>query len=161
MSMMPSGNLELARGQSLLDGPPWSRVYGCACGGWLSVQCLEPQFHAAFLACLDLSDDPRFAAQYDRRQWPAQTDALAAIFAARPLAHWAAVFAGSEACVAPVLRPDEAAQDDHMAARGVWQWQEGGLAPAPAPRFDGRIRPAAPPPARGQHGAAIRAELGL
>ena len=161
MSMMPSGNLDMARGHSLLDGPHWSRVYGCACGGWLSVQSLEPQFYATFLACLELSDDPHFAAQYEPAQWPAQTDTLAAIFAAKPLAHWAAVFAGSEACVAPVLRPDAAAQDAHMAARGVWQSQGSGLSPAPAPRFDGRISPVAPPPDRGAHGAEIRAELGL
>ncbi|MGI3212142.1 CaiB/BaiF CoA transferase family protein [Roseovarius tibetensis] len=161
MSMQPSGNLDMARGQSLLDGPHWSRVYGCACGGWLSVQCLEPQFYADFLERLDLSDDPRFAAQYDRAHWPAQTEALGAILAARPLAYWAAVFEGSDACVAPVLRPDDAARDAHMAARGIWQGQGDGLAPAPAPRFDGRISPVASPPERGQDGTAIRAELGL
>lgn len=161
MSMMPSGNLALERGGSLLDGPPWSRLYACACGGWLAVQCLEPQFQAAFLACLDVSDDPRFAAQHDRAQWPAQTEALSAILAARPLAHWASVFADTEACVAPVLRPDEAANDPHMAARGVWRAQDARLDPAPAPRFDGRISAVAPPPARDADGAAIRAELGL
>jgi crotonobetainyl-CoA:carnitine CoA-transferase CaiB-like acyl-CoA transferase len=159
MAMQGTGNLEMARGRSLLDGPHWSRVYACACGSWLSVQCLEPQFYAEFLARLDLSDDPRFAEQYAPAQWPAQTEALGAILAAKPLAHWASLFAGSDACVAPVLRPDDAASEAHMAARGVWQAQGEGLAPAPAPRFDGRISPVAPPPERGQDGAAIRAEL--
>ena len=161
MSMMPSGNLAMTRGQSLLDGPHWSRVYACACGGWLSVQCLELQFYATFLACLGLSGDPRFTAQQDRAQWPAQTEALATIFAARPLAHWAEVFAGSDACVAPVLRPDMAARDPHMAARAVWQTGDGGLFPSPAPRFVGRAHRVTPPPLRGAQGAAIRAELGL
>lgn len=158
MSMRPSGNLAMARGQSLLDGPHWSRVYACACGGWLSVQCLEPQFYAVFLERLGLSDDPRFAAQTDPAQWPAQTAALAGILAAQPRAHWEDVFAGSDACVAPVLRPDEAARDPHMAARGVWGE---GLVPAPAPRFDGAVREVTEPPERGSDGAAIRAELGL
>jgi crotonobetainyl-CoA:carnitine CoA-transferase CaiB-like acyl-CoA transferase len=161
MSMMPSGHLSMARGQSLLDGPHWSRTYACACGGWISVQCLEPQFYAIFLACLGLSDDPRFAAQQDRAQWSAQTEALAAIFAARPLAHWAEVFAGTDACVAPVLRPDAAARDPHMAARAVWSGDAAGLFPSPAPRFDGRVSRVSAPPARGAHGAEIRAELGL
>jgi crotonobetainyl-CoA:carnitine CoA-transferase CaiB-like acyl-CoA transferase len=161
MSMMPSGHLSMARGQSLLDGPHWSRTYACACGGWISVQCLEPQFYAIFLACLGLSDDPRFAAQQDRAQWSAQTEALAAIFAARPLAHWAEVFAGTDACVAPVLRPDAAARDLHMAARAVWSGDAAGLFPSPAPRFDGRVSRVSAPPARGAHGAEIRAELGL
>ncbi|MBE0454299.1 CaiB/BaiF CoA transferase family protein [Roseovarius autotrophicus] len=158
MSMRPTGNLSMVRGQSLLDGPHWARVYACACGGWLSVQCLEPQFYATFLGCLGLSDDPRFAAQNDPAQWPAQTEALAGILAAEPRAHWEGVFAGSDACVAPVLRPDEAACDPHMAARRVWGE---GLAPAPAPRFDGVVREVGAPPERGADGAAIRAELGL
>jgi crotonobetainyl-CoA:carnitine CoA-transferase CaiB-like acyl-CoA transferase len=161
MSMMPSGNLSMTRGQSLLDGPHWSRIYACACGGWLSVQCLEPQFYAAFLDRLGLADDARFADQRDPAQWQAQSGALAAIFVEQPLAHWAEVFAGTEACVAPVLRPDEAARDPHMAARGVWQQAATGLSPAPAPRFDGAVRPVAEPPARGADSAAIRAELGL
>lgn len=159
MSMMPSGNLSMMRGQSLLDGPHWSRVYACACGGWLSVQCLEPKFYAEFLSRLSLADDPKLAAQHDRTQWPEQVAALAALFAARSLAHWAGIFAGSDACVAPVLSPEAAAVDPHMAARGVWQQDDGCLSPAPAPRFDGQSRPVAAPPARGEHGAEIRAWL--
>jgi crotonobetainyl-CoA:carnitine CoA-transferase CaiB-like acyl-CoA transferase len=141
MSMRPSGNLSMVRGQS-----------------WLSVQCLEPQFYAVFLDRLGLPDDPRFAAQNDPAQWPAQTEALAAIIAAKPRAHWEGLFAGSDACVAPVLRPDEAAADPHMVARGVWG---AGLVPAPAPRFDGVVREVSASPERGADGAAIRAELGL
>ena len=161
MSMGPSGNLSMVRGQSLLDGPHWSRVYACGCGGWLSVQCLEPQFYATFLELMGLGNDPRFAAQHDPAQWPAQTGALAAIIAEYPLAHWAEVFAGSDACVAPVLRPDAAAADPHMAARGVWQSEGDTLAPAPAPRFDGSVSQVTSPPARGADSAAIRAELGM
>jgi len=157
-AMRPGGHLSMARGKSLLDGPHWSRTYACACGGWIAVQCLEPQFYAEFLRLMGLGGDPRFADQTDPAQWPAQTEALAAIFAGHPLAHWAEVFAGSDACVAPVLRPDEAAVDAHMAARGVWQ---AGLAPSPAPRFDGVTQAISDPPARGADGAAIRAELGL
>lgn len=159
MSMMPTGNLSMTRGQSLLDGAHWSRIYGCACGGWLSVQCLEPQFYTEFLSRLNLSDDPRFTAQHDRALWPEQAGALAALFAAKPLAHWAELFAGSEACVAPVLRPDQAALDPHMAARGIWHRDGDCLSPAPAPRFDGQHRNVAPPPSRGQHSAEIRAWL--
>src|SRR6056297_1629652 len=58
MSMAPSGNLREARGESLLDGPHWSRVYTCACGGHISVQCLEPKFYAIFLDLMGLADDP-------------------------------------------------------------------------------------------------------
>lgn len=159
MSMMPSGNLSMQRGQSLLDGPHWSRVYRCQCGGFLSVQCLEQQFYAEFLRRMDLANDPQFADQHDRAAWPRQSAALEALFTQHPVAHWTGIFAGSDACVAPVLRPDEAAEDPHMLARGVWRSDEGCLTPAPAPRFDGRISAIAPPPERGAHSAQIRAWL--
>ncbi len=157
MSMGPSGNLVTQRGQSLLDGPHWSRVYTCADGRHLSVQCLEAKFYAIFLDILGLADDPRFAAQYDAQKWAAQGRELAQLFAREPLAHWAALFEGSDACVAPVLSPEEAADDPHMANRGVWQQEP--LQPAPAPRFDGqRVGPGATPD-KNADGDAIRAEL--
>ena len=145
-----------ARGESLLDGPHWSRCYACACGGHIAVQCLEPQFYATFLDRLGLAQDPAFAEQHDPAQWPGQTMRLAALFAAQPRSHWESVFEGSDACVAPVLSPDEAARDPHVAARGLWQ----GDSPRPAPLFDGGG--AGLPrtsPTRGEHGDAIRREL--
>jgi crotonobetainyl-CoA:carnitine CoA-transferase CaiB-like acyl-CoA transferase len=159
MALAPGGNLRETRGQSLLDGPHWCRVYACKGGGFVSVQCLEPQFYAAFLDRLGLSDDPDFAAQYDPAQWPAQTARLAGIFAEQTADHWVAVFEGSDACVAPVLSPQAAAGEPHMAARGTWREVDGILQPAPAPRFDGAARAAGAIPARGADGAAIRAEM--
>jgi crotonobetainyl-CoA:carnitine CoA-transferase CaiB-like acyl-CoA transferase len=87
--------------------------------------------------------------------------ALKALFAAHPRAHWADVFAGSDACAAPVLSPEEAARDPHLAARGTWT-TAGALQPAPAPRYMGEAMPE-PAPARPRDGdrAAILAELGL
>jgi len=147
---------QTARGQSLLDGPHWSRCYACACGGHIAVQCLEPKFYALFLDRLGLDDDPAFAEQFDARQWPAQTARLEALFASEPRAHWQAFFDGTDACVAPVLSPAEAQVDPHIAARGIWR--DG--APASAPRFDGRALPHAPvPPARGADTQAILREL--
>ncbi|WP_397543063.1 CoA transferase [Roseovarius salis] len=159
MSMAPSGNLVPERGQSLLDGPHWCRCYACADGGWISVQCLEPKFYAEFLRLLGLGDDPGFSVQYDSETWPVQTARLAGIFAERPLSHWAALFAGSDACVAPVLSPDAAKRDPHMAQRGTWLQDDGGLQPAPAPRFGGPPPRPGEPPVRGADSAAIRREL--
>jgi len=159
MSMAPGGNLSMTRGQSLLDGPHWCRCYGCADGGWISVQCLEPKFYAEFLDLMGLADDPAFADQYDRAQWPGQTERLAALFARKPVAHWTALFAGSDACAAPVLSPEAAAADPHIRARGTWATPGGTLQPAPAPRFDGASPAPAAPPERGADGAAIRQDL--
>ncbi|MGH1415668.1 MAG: CaiB/BaiF CoA transferase family protein [Pelagimonas sp.] len=145
-----------ARGQSLLDGPHWSRCYACACGGHVSVQCLEPKFYAMFLDMLGLAEDPGFAEQFEAELWPVQTARLAGVFAGQSRQYWADLFAGSDACVAPVLSPDEASSDPHVAARGIWTAQ----GPAPAPRFGdqkpGDLRPS---PARGQDSEEILNEL--
>ncbi|MDP3525923.1 MAG: CaiB/BaiF CoA-transferase family protein [Hoeflea sp.] len=160
MTMASTGGLSMTRGRSLLDGPPWSRCYACADGGFISVQCLEAKFHGEFLARLGLGDDPDFAAQFDRSAWPRQTALMAGIFAREPRAHWEALFAGSDACVAPALTPFESAADPHMAARGVWQSIDGVRQAAPAPRFS--TEPDKAPggiPARGEHTDAVLAWL--
>lgn len=143
-----------ARGRSLLDGPHWSRCYVCACGGHVAVQCLEPKFYAQFLDLMGLAGDAGFAAQFDAAQWPVLSARLAGIFAGQTRDHWAALFEGSDACVAPVLSPDEAARDPHMVARG-----HGTGGPLPAPRFDGVVRASGQVPEHGQDGAAILLEL--
>ncbi|MGP6087350.1 CaiB/BaiF CoA transferase family protein [Antarctobacter jejuensis] len=143
-----------ARGRSLLDGPHWSRCYTCACGGHVAVQCLEPKFYAQFLEIMGLRDDPGFAEQYNPAQWPEQVARLAQVFAGQSRDHWAALFDGSDACVAPVLSPDEAARDPHIAARG-----HGAGAPLPAPRFDGVAAQPGRVPDHGQDGAAILDDL--
>ena len=159
MSMAPAGMLSEGRGKSLLDGPHWSRSYACADGGFLSVQCLEAKFYADFLSILQLTDAPDFARQYDPATWPRATERLAALFATHPRAHWAALFDGTDACVAPVLSPWEAAQDPHLAARGAWTSAEGALQPAPAPRFSVDQPSAAPIPPRDAHRAQILDDL--
>ena len=156
MAIRGQGGFVTGRGASLLDGPHWSRSYACACGGHVAVQALEPKFYRLLLDGLGLADDPAFRDhQFDRAAWPGLTARLSALFASRPRDHWAGVFAGSDACLAPVLAPDESAADPHVAARGIWS----GHAPAPAPRFDGATRAPGPVAPRGAHSAQIRADL--
>lgn len=149
-----------SRGHSVLDGPHWSRCYRCADGGYVSVQCLEPKFYAQFLDLLELSEDPDFQRQNDPSLWPALAARLEALFATRPRAEWEALFLGTDACVAPVLSPEEAARHPVNNTRGTWHMEDGLLQAAPAPRFAGRSDWAAPSaPERGAHDAEIRAEL--
>lgn len=160
MALGQAGGLSETRGQSLLDGPHWSRCYLCACGGYISVQALEPQFYAALLRDLGLQDDPVMQAQHDAEQWPAQTARLTVLFASQTKAHWAKHFVTSEACVAPVLSPAESAHDVHMQARRVWATDgKGNLQPAPAPRFDGGVSVPNAAPARDAQRADILAQL--
>ncbi|WP_417587005.1 CaiB/BaiF CoA transferase family protein [Pararhodobacter oceanensis] len=161
MSLQAGGLFQTTRGESLLDGPHWSRSYQCADGGFLSVQCLEPRFYAAFLALLNLTNDPDFARQMDPDTWPKASGRLTALFASQSRDHWTALFAGSDACVAPVLSPKEAANDPHLIARQTWVQTEGMLQPRAAPRFDGHATTPNPAPSRDQHRAEILADLGL
>ncbi|MEM7317720.1 MAG: CaiB/BaiF CoA-transferase family protein [Pseudomonadota bacterium] len=159
MSLAQTGNLSDSRGQSLLDGPHWCRTYRCADNGFISVQCLEPKFYAEFLSRLGLGDDPEFAAPYDRQKWPDLTRRLEDLFARRNRDDWAALFDGSDACVAPVLSPSEAELHPMNSARMTWGKDEDMLCPAPAPRFSGYDRNPGLRPCRDQHRQEILAEL--
>ncbi|MDA7965417.1 CaiB/BaiF CoA-transferase family protein [Ruegeria sp.] len=158
MSLGQTGNLSDTRGQSLLDGPHWSRCYACADGGHISVQCLEPKFYAIFLNLLGLSDDPQFQHQFDRQLWPELTQRLTRIFAENPRDHWAELFADTDACVAPVLSPPEASTHP-MNTRQTWQQSDGNLQAAAAPRFSTHIWHPKPSPKRGQHTQEILKNL--
>lgn len=159
MSLRQTGNLSDARGQSLLDGPHWSRSYVCADGGYITVQCLEPKFYAQFLDLLDLSGDPDFRNQYDRASWPALTARLAGIFVEHPRAHWEKLFLGSDACVAPVLSPTEAQTHEMNAARGTWIEAQETLQAAAAPRFSTYEWHPKPSPTRGEQTQDILADI--
>ncbi|MES0826148.1 CaiB/BaiF CoA transferase family protein [Ruegeria sp. SCP11] len=159
MSLGQTGNLSDTRGQSLLDGPHWSRTYSCADGGFVTVQCLEPKFYAEFLDKMGLSDDPDFQQQYNRATWPALTQRLTGIFASKPRDHWADLFIGSDACVTPVLSPSEAQTHPMNAARQTWRSTDGSLQAAAAPRFSTSEWQAKPSPSRGEHRQEILTEL--
>ena len=135
ISLRSAGGLCKKRGESTLDGPHWSRCYATKDGGFMSVQCLEPKFYATFLSCLRLEDDPEFLRQFDKALWPVLIDRLKEIFLTRSLAEWDAVFTGTDACVSPVLSPEDAGQDLHIAARNIWFEAEGHLQARAAPRF--------------------------
>ena len=135
MSLQGPGGLVKERGKSLLDGPHFSRTYACRGGGYISVQCLEPQFYAAFLRKLDLQEDADFCKQFEPALWPELTARLAGLFAQKPASHWDDLFAQTDACVAKINAPQDAQNDPHIQARQIWSWAQGLLQAAPAPRF--------------------------
>jgi crotonobetainyl-CoA:carnitine CoA-transferase CaiB-like acyl-CoA transferase len=156
MALKQAGGLSERRGESLLDGPHWSRSYLCACGRYISVQALEPKFYSVFLEKLGLLEDPDMASQHDMSAWPAQTAKLAAILGGNTRDHWAGVFEGTDACVAPVLSPAESAGHPHMNSRGVWHTDGIPMQAAAAPRFPGTVEwKLRESPRRGQHTGEI------
>jgi alpha-methylacyl-CoA racemase len=150
------------RGVNLLDGgAPFYDTYATADGKYVAVGALEPQFYAALLAGLGLTD-AGLPAQMDVAAWPVLRDRFTEVFAQRTRDEWAEVFAGTDACVAPVLSPAEAAAHPHNAAREVFAEVGGVSQPQPAPRF-ARTQAGRPqPPVRpGVDTDAVLGELGL
>lgn len=133
-----------ARGANLLDGgAPFYRCYACRDGRFVAVGALEPQFYAALLSGLEIPAAE--APQFDLSGWPALHARLAAVFATRDRDDWAGRFAGTDACVTPVLTMGEAPRHPHNAARTTFV-DQGVIQPAPAPRFDGEAPIPAPQP---------------
>ena len=133
-----------ARGANLLDGgAPFYRCYACRDGRFVAVGALEPQFYAALLAGLDIPAEE--APQMDVAAWPALHQRFAAVFATRDRDDWEEHFAGTDACVTPVLTPSEAPSHPHNAARATFV-DIGVVQPAPAPRFGGEAPTVEPQP---------------
>jgi alpha-methylacyl-CoA racemase len=133
-AFLAAGRWQDRREANLLDGgAPFYRCYACADGGHVAVGCLEPQFYAACLAGLGL--DPADWPQHDVARWPAMAEAFAACFLTRTRDEWAERFAGTDACVTPVLNFAEAPGHPHNVARGSYIEAGGVTQAAPAPRF--------------------------
>jgi alpha-methylacyl-CoA racemase len=136
------------RGTNYLDtGAPWYNVYETADNKWMSVGAIEPQFYAEFIARLGLDDDPDVVAQWDRNHWPAARKRFEAAFKSKTRDEWAAIYDGTDACVAPILDPVEAPEHPHNKARSTFTNVGGVVQPRPAPRFD-RTPLADPQPVR-------------
>lgn len=135
------------RGENILDsGAPFYEVYECADGKWISVAPIEDKFHEEMCRLLEL-DRQSLGAQMDKSQWPQARKILAERFKTRPRDEWCRIFEGSDACVAPVLSPDEAIRHPHLQARQTFVEVDGVTQPAPAPRFSRSVPDAPRPPA--------------
>lgn len=150
------------RESNLLDGAaPFYTTYRTSDDRHMAVGALEPQFYAALLSGLGLESDD-LPSQLDRDGWPTLRRSFAEKFRQRTREEWAEHFAGTDACVAPVLAMDEASTHPHNRERSSFITVEGSTQPAPAPRFS--ATPSATPSAPVSAGAdtsAVLAELGF
>lgn len=133
-----------ATGANVLGGGlPFYDTYATKDGRYMSVASLEPQFYRLLLRRLGIEkeggleglgiesvDDPEAQAR-----WPVLRSALTRLFATRTRDEWCSLFEGTDACVAPVLSLEEAAQHPHNAFRRTFTTVNGVLQNAPAPRF--------------------------
>ena len=160
--MRARGGWQDERGTNTLDGgAPFYDTYATADGKYVGVGALEPQFYAALLHGLGLTD-AGLPAQHDRDGWPVLRQRFAETFASRTRAEWEQVFAGTDGCVAPVLTLGEAPAHPHALARNSFVEVAGLTQPAPAPRF-GRTAAAtpAPPPRPGADTDTVLSGLGM
>jgi alpha-methylacyl-CoA racemase len=160
--LQAAGQWDTARGENLLDGgAPFYDVYETADARHISLAALEPKFFATLAQALNL--EARFVKrQYDRRLWPEMRAAIAAVVRQHSRDEWCQRLEGTDACFAPVLSFDEAAQHAHAQARSGFVSLDGVVQPAPAPRF--ARTPAAHPqaaPAVGEHTAQLLAQCGF
>lgn len=117
-SLRQSGVWRDQRQSNILDGAaPFYTTYQCACGGHVAVGAIEAKFWAKLLEMLGLIDMPP---QHSQSDWPEMRALIAAVIGTETRDHWADRFAGSDACLTPVLTIDQAASHPHMAARGIF-----------------------------------------
>jgi alpha-methylacyl-CoA racemase len=160
--MVAQGLWSPERGGNVLDGSaPFYTTYRTRDDRFVAVGALEPQFYAELVSGLGL-DGEDLPVQFDRRQWPELRRRFAEVFRSKTRDEWEEVFAGTDACVAPVLALDEAPDHPANRARGVFVDVGGSQQPAPAPRF-ARTPNGVPAPASaaGAHTDEILEEHGL
>ena len=136
LGMAGAGMWSGRRGTNLLDtGAPFYDVYRTADDRWLAIGALEDKFFAELLAGLGLDPVVGFD-RWNPVSWPALKAALANAVAGKTRDQWTAIFAGTDACVSPVLTLDEAIVDPDNVARGAFSRIGGVAHPGKAPRFD-------------------------
>ena len=134
-SMAGLGQWRTAREGNLLDGAvPFYRCYTTADGKFMAVGCIEPQFFAAMMERLPI-DALAYGGQHDRAAFAKQHEILEDVFATKTRDEWEAIFAGTDACVTPVLDYVEAASHPANAERQAVLQDGRWLHPQIAPRL--------------------------
>jgi alpha-methylacyl-CoA racemase len=146
-TMKATGALREKREAFLLDGgAPFYRCYETSDGKYIAVGAIEPQFFAALLAGLGFAAD-EVPHQLDIASYPKMHEVFAERFAGRTRDEWSEIFAGTDACVTPVLTWSESATSAHLTGRSTVITAHGLQQAAPAPRFSRTpAGPVGPPP---------------
>lgn len=129
------GRWHPGRGGNLLDGSAYFyRCYETADAKFVAVGALEPQFHAELIRGLGF-DPADFGDHLNPVHWAQRAGALETSFRTRNRDDWIAHFAPFDACISPVLSPEEALEHPANTARNMHVSVAHALQPAPAPRF--------------------------
>jgi alpha-methylacyl-CoA racemase len=118
----------------LTGGSPRYQLYPTSDGKLVACAALEQKFWIAFTAAIEL--DPKLVD--DRQDATATTSAVAGIIAGKTAQEWRPIFATADCCVTIVASLEEAVNDPHFIARGLFAQKMAG------PR--GETMPALPVP---------------
>ncbi|MDV6012921.1 CaiB/BaiF CoA-transferase family protein [Haloechinothrix sp. LS1_15] len=151
------------RGTNMLDGgAPFYDTYETADGKYVAVGAIEMRFWRDLCSVLGLDPD-ELPLHFDQNEWPRLREILATEIAKHERDDLVARAEGTDACLTPVLTPEEAPDHPHNTARGTFVEVGGVRQPAPAPKFD--RTPAKEPRAPHERGSdteeVLAAELGL
>lgn len=139
-ALAESGRHNAPRGENLLDGgAPFNSVYRCKDGLYVAVGAIEPPFYKSLLVGLGLLNDPLFANQDDRENWPKQKQIFATVFAQEHRDDWLKILSNPPCCVSPVLSLQHAPSHPHAKERSSFFVSDGLTQPAPVPRFSKTI----------------------
>ncbi|MBW2096619.1 MAG: CoA transferase [Deltaproteobacteria bacterium] len=154
--------MDLEIGTNMLDsGAPYYQTYETSDQKFVAVGAIEDKFYDELLKGLNV-DPYGLPQQYDQTKWPEMKKVFTEVFKTKTRDEWVAIFDGTDACVAPVLELDEAAEHAHNSERNVFIKLGGVLQPAPAPRLSrspGRAERLAKP--KGSETQELLRELGF
>ena len=146
-----------SRESNLLDGGAhFYRCYETSDGKHLSIGSIEPQFYALLMEKAEL-DPEVFGQQMNPAQWADKGEMLSKVIKQKTRDQWDEIFAGTDACVAPVLDFTEAPMHEHNKARATYISLNGVTQPAPAPRFANHV--AEQPKMSGSEGSDTKSVL--
>jgi alpha-methylacyl-CoA racemase len=127
------------RGEGVLSGTmPVYRCYRCSDDQFVAVGALEDQFFLTLWSTLGLGELPD---HLDPAQWPSIAATLEVVFASRTRDEWSEVFEDLDACVTPVIRPDEVSNHPYLTTRHAELTRENTPVVPRLSRTPGRRRP--------------------
>ncbi len=151
-----------ARGDEALSGgiAPYN-TYETRDGRAITLAALEPKFWLGFSTGVGLEVD--MSALLPGPHQEALKAKLRAIFAGRTLEEWVRFAREHDVCLEPVLTPEEARSDAHLAARGVFFEMDSPWGRVPQLRLPvtPRDKVHSAPPRQGEHTREILREAGL
>lgn len=105
--------------ERLSGGSPRYQLYPTSDGRFVAAGPLEDHLWANFCDAIGLEQRYRD----DAKDPEATADAVRRIISGKDSAHWREAFAGADACACIVATLEEAVQNPHFRARGLFDWQ--------------------------------------